>query len=187
MEEKLSKVSNSKNDTFKSLKDRQEHVQKEIAALKPMFDREKSTLHTKVHAIEESCEDHEHLLDKVQLKITALTEAQKETGTVETVETVSHAAPKVKEHCDLCGSNTHSSATCGARRLRSRQCFQVGHLARCCPNIQQQDQCQRCGLQSHNSDQCGTFGLQCWKCGMTGHLQRMCQQPVRYHGNYRVS
>ena len=186
MEEKLCKVSNSKNDTFKSLKDRQENVQKEIAALKPMFDQENSTLKTKVHIIEESCENHKHLLEEVQLKVTILSQALKETATVETNE-ISQAAPKVEEQCDLCGSNTHSSATCGARRLRCRQCFQVGHLARCCPNIQQQNQCQRCGLQTHSSDQCGTFGLQCWRCGMTGHLQRMCQQPLRYHGNYRVS
>ena len=186
MEEKLCKVSNSKNDTFKSLKDRQENVQKEIAALKPMFDQENSTLKTKVHIIEESCENHKHLLEEVQLKVTILSQALKETATVETNE-ISHAAPKVEEHCDLRGSNTHSSATCGARWLRYRQCFQVGHLARCCPNIQQQNQCQRCGLQTHSSDQCGTFGLQCWRCGMTGHLQRMCQQPLRYHGNYRVT
>ena len=190
LEEKLSKVSSSKSDTFKSLKDRQENVQKEIAALKPMFDQENATLKTKVHSIEESCEDHKHLLDEVQLKITALTEALKETATVETAEIIHVATPvshPVKEHCDLCGSNTHSSATCGARRLRCRQCFRVGHLARCCPMIQQENQCHRCGLQSHSIDQCGTFGLQCWRCGMTGHLQRMCQQPLRYHGNYRVS
>ena len=74
-----------------------------------MFDQENSTLQTKMRTIEESCEDHRHILDEVQLKITALTEALRETVTVETAE-ITQAAPlvlhPVKEHCDLCGSNT---------------------------------------------------------------------------------
>ena len=194
-EEELAKISNGKNDTLKSLKDKQAHVQKEIAALKPMLDPEKTTLQAKVHSIEESCEGHRHLLDEVQLKVTALAEAlEKPTSVdnVETTNTISHSAAKVSvsvnDRCDLCNSPTHSSSTCGARRLKCRQCYRVGHLARCCPQLnQQQSQCQRCGLHNHSSDQCGTIALQCWKCGRTGHLHRMCHQSVRHLGYFRIS
>ena len=192
LEKEVAKISISKCDTLKSLKHRQEHLQKEIATMQPVPKVDTSTLEKKLICIEQDCTAHKQLLDELQKQLLSLSPTAEQHYSVNSVRHIPALGKKSPEEktvpCGLCGSGNHSAATCGATRLRCRQCLQVGHLARCCPNMGNNKQCYRCGLQNHTSDQCGAFGQQCWRCGLPGHLLRMCpHQSHRYPRNNRVS
>ena len=174
LEDKVQKIQLSKCDAMKSLKDKQEHLKKEICALAPAFKAQTSAVESQLKTVEADFEAHKTLLDEMHKKLVLTADC------IQPCVNVSTPAPRsVPEEvsspvltCDRCGGNTHDSSTCGAKWLWCRQCGEVGHLARCCPV----KQCHRCGLQNHSTEECRATCSQCWTCGMRGHLQRMCPQ-----------
>ena len=185
VEDQLSKMNRSKCDTFKSLRDRQNHLKNEIAALTPAIKEDAAVLENKVKEVEKSCHDHTKLLEGLQTQVASL--SLPENTEVNSVATRQVSATKsTQPSCERCGGSTHDSSTCGARWLKCRQCWQVGHLARCCPS----NKCQRCGLTSHTTEECRASHLYCWQCGSRGHLHRMCpllQNEIQGNSRFRVT
>ena len=178
VETQLSKMNRSKCDTFKSLRDKQNHLKNEIATLTPAIKEDTAKLQGKMKEVEDSCHSHQNLLADLQAKIASLSL----TGSPEISVVVPKPVPvkeTSKHDCERCGASTHSSASCGARWLKCRQCWQVGHLARCC----QSTKCQRCGLTTHTTEECRASHVYCWQCGHKGHLHRMC--PLLQSDNQR--
>ena len=147
-----------------------------METLTPAFKSETHALQSQLQSVEADCVAHRKLLDNLQKQVASV--ATYDQPSVSTITAI-HRRPSVDNSsfatkCERCGKSGHDSTTSGAQWLRCRQCWKVGHLARCCKI----KQCQCCGFQCHNTEECKSSNVQCWKCGETGHLQRMCPKQT---------
>ena len=76
LEEKLAKAQLSKCDGMKSMRDKQDHLKKEIAALTPVLQAETPAIQSQVQTIEADCAAHKRLLDHLQKQLTEVVDRE---------------------------------------------------------------------------------------------------------------